>query len=356
MESCPAKVAVELAGMARRFGNGLIDLSARGNVQLRGVTEASHGPLVEALAALGLIDESPAAEAMRNILVTPFWKAGDAAQKIAGELAARLGELPLLPGKFGYAVDTGMIPVLRGASADIRVERLEGGSLLVRAEGMETGAAVTVETVVDAVIALARWFAEAGGISGGRGRMAALIGRGVLPEARFSETPMRQMPPFVPKVAHYAAGTLVAFEFGQMQAETLEELAGQGDMRVTPWRMLLVEGLMRAWAQGAITDAGDPRLRVVACTGAPACVQGLAPVRDLGRAMAAHVPEGAVLHLSGCAKGCAHPASAPLTLTATATGYHLIKNGSAADAPLAHVTADELLARPVLLTETFNAP
>ncbi len=351
----PAGVAVRLAEMARAYGNGLIDLSARGNVQLRGVTEALHGALVDELAALGLVDESPQAEAMRNVLVTPFWAAGDGSQEIADELAARLGELPLLPGKFGYAVDTGPAPVLRGASADIRVER-SGAGLIVRAEGMATGAAVSVGTAVDAVIALARWFAQAGGISGGRGRMAALVGRGVLPAAGFAAVPMMQAAPFVARPGRVAAGALVGFEFGQMRAETLAALAGLGDMRVTPWRMLLVEGAGLPQVAGAITDADDPRLRVVACTGAPACLQGLADVRGLARRLAVHVPEGRVLHLSGCAKGCAHPAAADVVLTATATGYGLIRRGTAADAALRHLTEDELLAQPELLTETFNAP
>ena len=39
---------------------------------------------------------------------------------------------------------------------------------------------------------------------------------------------------------------LVGFEFGQMQAETLAALADLGALRVTPWRMLLIEGLTDA--------------------------------------------------------------------------------------------------------------
>ena len=140
----PADVALRLAELSERFGNGLIDLSARGNLQLRGVSEAGHAALLAGLAALGLVDESAEAEAMRNVLVTPFWEAGDGAQEIATELVARLGEFPSLPGKFGYAVDTGAVPVLRGASADVRIERGAGG-LVVRAEGMAAEGSVIAE-------------------------------------------------------------------------------------------------------------------------------------------------------------------------------------------------------------------
>jgi precorrin-3B synthase len=43
--------------------------------------------------------------------------------------------------------------------------------------------------------------------------------------------------------------------------------------------------------------------------------------------------EGVVLHVSGCAKGCARPATTPMTLTATAEGYDLILDGKAGDRP-----------------------
>lgn len=351
----PAAVAERLAFLSERFGNGLIDLSARANLQLRGVTEAAHGALVAELDALGLIDESPQAEAMRNVLVTPFWKAGDGAQEIAAELAARLGEFPALPGKFGYAVDTGMVPVLRDAAADIRIERARDG-VMVRADGMATGAVVGQAEVVDTVLELARWFVDAGGVSGGRGRMAALVARGSMPDARFSAVAAAEVAAVLPAVGRCEAGVLVGFEFGQMRAETLAALAKLGDMRMTPWRMLLVETVKVPEVAGVILHADDPALRVVACTGAPRCLQGLADVRGLARGLAAAVPAGKRLHVSGCAKGCAHPGAADVTLTATAAGFDLIRGGTAADAAEAAFTADELLARPEILTESFDAP
>ena len=45
-----------IARLAALHGNGLIDLSNRANVQLRGVTEASHPALIDGLRALDLID------------------------------------------------------------------------------------------------------------------------------------------------------------------------------------------------------------------------------------------------------------------------------------------------------------
>lgn len=77
--------AAGVAAAARTHGNALIDLSARGNVQLRGVSMASHSALIADLRALGLIDAYATDEARRNVLVTPF---ADAA---TDALAARLG-------------------------------------------------------------------------------------------------------------------------------------------------------------------------------------------------------------------------------------------------------------------------
>jgi precorrin-3B synthase len=113
--------------------------------------------------------------------------------------------------------------------------------------------------------------------------------------------------------------------------------------------MVLVEGADAAPdVPGILTDPADPLLRVVACTGAPGCPQGLQPTRALARALAPLVPPAQVLHVAGCAKGCAHPAPAALTLTATAAGFAVIRDGAAADAPQqivpAHALADLLKA------------
>ena len=67
-----AALAAEIADCAQSYGNGVIDLSGRGNLQIRGVSEATWAPLIERLSAGGLIDASTEAEAVRNVLVSPF--------------------------------------------------------------------------------------------------------------------------------------------------------------------------------------------------------------------------------------------------------------------------------------------
>lgn len=329
-----------IADAARAFGNGQIDISARGNVQLRGVSDAAHPALINALAALGLIDSDAEAEQRRNLLVTPFADADTLG--LAAQVQGALGHMPALPGKFGFAVDTGPAPVLSGITADIRAERAADGQLILRCEGAALGAPVT--DLAAAAVALAQWFVAAGGVSEGRGRMAALIARGAVPPGALAG----RLPP-APAAARpgpglRVEGALLGFAFGRMQAETLAALAALGPLRVTPWRMLLVQGLRQLPdLPDVIRAPDDPIRRVEACSGAPACLQGLAPVRDLARRLAPQVPPGKRLHVSGCAKGCAHPGRADITLVATDAGFDLIRDGTAAIQPdLRGLSADAI--------------
>jgi precorrin-3B synthase len=72
---------------------------------------------------------------------------------------------------------------------------------------------------------------------------------------------------------------------------------------------------------------------MIACPGSPACASAAADIRADADRLTTLVPLDGELHLSGCAKGCAHPGPAALTLVATAQGYTLIRNGRAGDPP-----------------------
>ena len=83
---------------------------------------------------------------------------------------------------------------------------------------------------------------------------------------------------------------------------------------------------------GFITDATDPRRRIVACPGAPSCASGLIAARSLAAEIAREVSlpgDGLAVHVSGCAKGCAHPAPAPLTIVGTEQGCGIVANDTA---------------------------
>ncbi len=331
-----------IARLAAAHGNGLIDLSSRANLQIRGVSETSHAPLIEGLRTLGLIDPTPEVEARRNIVVTPFWVEGDGTSALATalELALVAPDAPDLPAKFGFAIDTGPQAML-GDAADVAILR-QDEVLIVKPAGAASGAAATPATAVPLAMDLARWFLSTGGATGGRGRMAAHLVRSALPQTFRAVADLPTCTP--PAPGPLPAGWLVALAFGQTDAETLAALSELGPLRLTPWRMVLVERLQKAPAlPGLVTDPGDPLLRVVACTGAPGCPQGHAATRPLARRLAPSVPPGQTLHVAGCAKGCAHPAST-LTLTAGPEGWTLIRHGIASDVgqPLTHPTPADL--------------
>ena len=146
------------------------------------------------------------------------------------------------------------------------------------------------------------------------------------------------------------AGLGAAPPFGRMSAEAFAELAhaagaeGASGLRVTPWRTIVAVGLgpdraaplaERVAALGFIVAPDDPRLGVVACPGAPACANAQSDVQADARRFAELLPHlaGIVLHVSGCAKGCARAPPAPLTLVARSGGYDLVVDGRAGDPP-----------------------
>ncbi|WFU30244.1 precorrin-3B synthase [Bradyrhizobium brasilense] len=349
-----AAQATGIAKLSARYGNGLIDLTSRANLQIRGVSDEAYPPLVDGLAELGLLDTDSNTEAQRNILVTPFWTAVDETRSLATELEQGLAGASLdLPTKFGFAIDDGDARMLARASADVRIERDRNGGLLVRADGAQCGLSVTRSEAVRTALALAEWFVASGGVRGEKRRMAAhLAGGASLPQSLGGDAePVGQSLSPVPGI--YPIGAMVGVAFGQMPHQTLNDLSGCARaLRMTPWRMMLVEG-MREMPGGAdlVTDAGDPRLRVVACSGAPRCSDAHADTRMLASALARHIPPDARLHVSGCAKGCAHSGSADVTLVATDNGLDLIRRGTTRDAPVIRgLSSSYLVANPSVLT------
>ena len=61
-----------LAELARRLGNGHIDLTRRANLQLRGLSDEHMPELQAELGRLGLIDPDAETEATRNLMVAPL--------------------------------------------------------------------------------------------------------------------------------------------------------------------------------------------------------------------------------------------------------------------------------------------
>lgn len=341
-----------VAAAAETFGPGEVELTSRANLQIRGVAEARHPALIATLSSAGLIDPDPATERARNVVVTPFHRPGDGTPALVEATTAALRAAEL-PAKFGAAVDTGPAPVLQETPADIRLERTAAGDLLLRPDGSPTGLAVTPEGLPGAMSALLDWFLASGGVREGRGRMRPYLAAGHALPPGYNTRPAAAIPE--PKPGPVAGGTLAVAVFGLLPAGTLAALAECApELRLTPWRGLFLPGLVMLPSLSALlTDAEDPLARINACTGLPGCLQALAETRPLARALAARLPDGGRLHVSGCAKGCAHPGPCDFTLTATPDGFDLARNARTGDPPIRRgLSPETLLATP----DPFGSP
>lgn len=341
-----AKQARGLAKLAAQFGTGFLEMTSRANLQIRGVTEEGFPELLMGLEALGLLDNDVAAESNRNIVTTPFRSADHDAMAQALTTALAAQDMPKLPGKFGFVIDAVGRRDLAQVSGDIRIEQGQNG-WLVRANGNETGRAVDgPEVAVELALEIARWFVASGGIGAdGRGRMARHLAKGhVLPASLMGVTlPFPASDDPDPGLQH--GGMAVSASFGLLPAAALAALADLTDViLVTPFRMLFLPAISKLpEIEGLITRADDPMRRVVACSGAPYCPQAEADTRILAARLAPQVEQGRLLHVTGCAKGCAHPMASDLVLIGTQGKYNLVTDGCPWDQPIQFgLDADDL--------------
>lgn len=375
--------AAALADLARRYGNGAVTLTARANIQLRGMAPESVGPVTAALARLDLLDPSPETEAVRNVVSSPL--AGHDARAlidvrpVATSLENLLRRTPAfwrLPAKFAWVVDDGGSLPLDFVPADVRFEaqRHDGQvSFEVRLGTSNAAARCLPDAVGETASALAGAFLALRAEYGLEiGRMRDLLatcsaevvfdraGLTVTSTPRDDDSAKRDTDAPVGFVLCGARSWVGAappfgwFDVGRF-ADLIRqaEAAGADEVRLTPWRSIIVPGLAKREARALwdglsqnrgphatdalILDPADPRLTVSACAGAPACHRATTAVRTdaarLARAFASGQPGGTALHVSGCAKGCAHPGVAPITLVGRDGLYDLVRNGTAADAP-----------------------
>jgi precorrin-3B synthase len=323
-----ARQAKGTAEAAQQYGNGFIDLTNRANLQIRGVSDDSYPKLMQALNDLSLLDSDPVVEPRRNIVLTPFYETDDLSHRIYKQMVANLHRFPDFPGKFGFAIDCSGKRILTDIPADIRFETAANGTLILRAEGADTGFAISEETAVEKALELVNWFLENRPAT--IRRMPKLLEQVDLPE-KFQGTP--------PTDTRYATrpgltdgGCAYAVPFGQMAADDLATLAEKAPtLRITPWRSVWLRNAATDPIETLISSPDDPRLRVDSCAGMPYCPQATVETRRYATKLAGRWPGH--LHVSGCAKGCTHPASADVVLVGRNGRFDLVMGGTAWDEP-----------------------
>ncbi|MFC7642030.1 hypothetical protein ACFQX6_14400 [Streptosporangium lutulentum] len=126
------------------------------------------------------------------------------------------------------------------------------------------------------------------------------------------------------------------------QAELLAGLASCGELRLTPWRGMVLPRLDRKEVAGTaarlaeaglVTDPASPWIGVTACTGRPGCAKSLADVRaDATLAITSVRNEPAdsgtlPVHWAGCERRCGRPRGRVADVVATGDGYRLDLDG-----------------------------
>jgi precorrin-3B synthase len=324
-----------LAHAATRFGSPAMELTSRGNIQLRAITDTAA--VAEIAAAAGLLP-SHTHEQVRNIVASPLSGRLGGTSDIRG-LVTDLDEaiqsgpaLAELPGRFMFGIDDGRGDI-SGLAADAGAHYLGESTAALLLAGRDTGVRLDRPDVVPALIAVATRFAATRGKAW---RVAELTDvTTLLDQSTTSAEPGATSPPVMrPPVGwlqqddgRIALGAAVPL--GVLQARVAEFLAAIGaPMAITPWRSVLVfdldEGVadtaLRVLApMGLVFDENSPWLSVSACTGSPGCEHSAADVRA-DAAAALDDPAEEHRHFVGCDRACGSP-PASRVLVATGDGY-----------------------------------
>ncbi len=253
LSAAQAQGLAELAGF---YGVGVIELTNRANIQLRGLSGADHDAIVPKLDDLGLtrIDRTPSARV--NLTVAPIWAESADTERLTEALSTALtaAEFADLPQKFGFLIDPGPVRRMGDIVGDIRIER-SGAALVVRPAGRASGREVaSADDAAETALALARWFIGAGVIGpDGRGRMASAIAEGLLPPAALlgDARPNTNVPPALNGTAWLTAPG------GALSPDALGQAALSAPLHVTPFRALYIPDLDAGSGLASVNPSGD---------------------------------------------------------------------------------------------------
>lgn len=330
---------------AETLGDGHVEVTSRGNVQLRGLTDVDD-LLVRSLTAYGFLP-NPDLELARTILVSPLSGLdGRGLRDATRELSAldqkicATDTLSGLSGRFAFGLDDGRGDVL-GLSPDLTAVAVDAARYSFVVAGRPTGlaapAAAVPDLLVDAAAHFVAWaqardqrvwrIEEAlDGVGAVTARLASAAQ--VVPWAGPLPTPAP--PPGTGRVEHGGRVHLVAaVPWGRAPAPVwrlLGGLCGPAGVRVTPWNTVVLTDVRHpVGAAAALTKVGlhphpgTPWARVSACIGGRGCAR---TGRDVRAEAAAMLGDGAAaiadlelgragstarVHWSGCERRCGRP-------------------------------------------------
>ncbi|WP_213879609.1 precorrin-3B synthase [Pseudomonas sp. dw_358] len=352
--------AEAIAAAAERYASGVIEVTNRSNLQLRGIG-ADAEKLAEQLLAAGLGPRHAAADDVRNLMLSPMADLDPQRLADTGPLAARILQsleqrtaLHQLSAKFAVQLDGGEALTMLGHHHDLWLSAMTLEGRVVWAVGLAgspldgSDVAVAFEDGHDLVMAVLERFVHLATPEQGRMRdleQASRGLRGLLQEspvtflaANFERTAACAEPLAVHSQSESGwVGVGAGAPLGRVDVSMLRGLArlarqyGDGRMRMTPWQGVLLTHVRREDAAslveklrdlGLLPDPAAPLAQLRACTGSAGCAKGLADTKADALRLAARLPVAQEVHLSGCTRSCACAHSAASTLLAVGEGFY----------------------------------
>ncbi|WP_321897602.1 precorrin-3B synthase [Paraburkholderia heleia] len=369
-----------LANAASMHASGVLELTNRANVQIRGVRAGEEAALSATLIGAGLgpagidaaspVERACAADELRNVMLSPLAGLDPNAWCDTTEVAAALIDMmqreprcAALSPKFALQLDGGERMAMLEHAHDIWLAALPHGATMRFAVGLagcpsaQPVGMLAAEDVCASVRALLHAFLDLAGTDATRMRhvlaahsLDALLQRAqqhgqralMRDEATLRAWRRAASPAGLRLGAHtlHADGSgYVGAQpaLGRIDAHTLRALAalaedsGDATLRVTPWQGVLLPGvaahampaaLERLSALGLVVSRTDPLARLIACTGSTGCAKSRADTKADAQRLAALLPPDAEAHLTGCERSCAAAHCAPFTLLASAPDHY----------------------------------
>ncbi|HYA81714.1 MAG TPA: precorrin-3B synthase, partial [Methylocystis sp.] len=252
--------AQEIAAIASECGNGLLDLSQRAQLQMRGLSDATRERAQARLAKIGLLAPDAATEAAVNVIASPLPCGGVDTEALAAYLAQAIAQdsaLHVLPGKFLFLLDNGGSLGLAQSGADIRLEARDGRIAIALDGAGDLAFHCDPDDATDAALKLAHAFIMLRAPNPfALRRMPALVAEcgalQIFREAGLAPRPYVSRCKSAAPAAYLGAHrvgevcfTGVAAPFGRLHASDFDRLAraaaqeGASELRLTPWRTLL---------------------------------------------------------------------------------------------------------------------
>ncbi|MEI2301622.1 precorrin-3B synthase [Ensifer sp. MJa1] len=358
---------IAIAAAAEAFGNGIIEITARGNLQLRGLREATVPALAQAIGDADItIAEGLAIEAPPLAGIDPDEIADPRpiATALRGAWQAHRPPLKLAP-KLSVVVDGGGRFGLDAVVADIRLRAVstDKGAVWSLSLGGTAARAMPVGTLdgdapVPAVISILEKLATLGPTARGRDLDPVAIRDFCRCEPAVERPATLAAVHPIPGIHPLDdAGVVLGLglAFAQVEASLLTAFLSQAQalgataIRLAPGHAFFVLGLSHetaavaqslAAAQGFRITEDDPRNAIATCAGSKGCASAWMETKGVAQRLVETAPallDGSLtVHLSGCAKGCARPKPSELTLVGAPSGYGLVVNGAANGLPSAY--------------------